>query len=178
MSQLHDTNIVLRAISFAVRAHQGQLRKDRCTPYSAHPLRVMTVLLTVFKVDDPELLATAVLHDCIEDTTTDCDELERQFGVRVAKYVALLSKDKRKLEEERERTYFATLAAAPAEVKLCKLADVYDNLLDCQGMPAAARTKMAEKARMLLNLFSDDLRTRWPHVLSSVADLLARGSAT
>ena len=82
MSQLHDTSIVLRAISFAARAHQGQLRKDRCTPYAAHPLRVMTVLLTVFKVDDPELLATAVLHDCIEDTTTDCDDLERQFGVR------------------------------------------------------------------------------------------------
>jgi hypothetical protein len=89
----------------------------------------------------------------------------------------LLSKDTRKLEEERERTYFATLAAAPAEVKLCKLADVYDNLLDCQGMPAAARAKMAEKARTLLSLFSDDLRTRWPHVLSSVADLLARASA-
>jgi (p)ppGpp synthase/HD superfamily hydrolase len=167
---------VLRAISFAARAHQGQLRKDRSTPYVAHPLRVMTVLLTVFQVDDPELLATAVLHDCIEDTTTDCDDLERQFGLRVAKYVALLSKDKRKLEEDRERTYFATLSAAPAEVKLCKLADVYDNLLDCQGMPPAARAKTADQARTLLNLFSDDLRDRWPHVLRGVAELIERAA--
>ena len=177
MSDSFDTNIVLRAISFAARAHQGQMRKDKLTPYVAHPIRVMTVLATIFQVNDPELLATAVLHDTIEDTDTDRDELDRQFGHRVAQYVALLSKDKRKLEEERELGYFAGLAKASVDVKLCKLADVYDNLIDSIGLPAEAREKTVHKARELVQLFRRDLVDDWPHVLQGMDEQIRRAAA-
>jgi (p)ppGpp synthase/HD superfamily hydrolase len=177
MTASFDTNMVLRAISFAARAHQGQLRKDRVTPYFAHPLRVMTVLATVFQVDDPELLATAALHDTIEDTNTDRDELDRQFGGRVAQYVALLSKDKRQLEEEREARYYAGLAKAPVGVKLCKLADVYDNLIDSLGLSPDARKKTVCKGRELVRMFRDDLEEQWQHVLHSVEQQIERAVA-
>ena len=50
-----DPPFLLRAISFARRSHLGQMRKDGETPYFAHPVRVMTILLTEFGVTDPEV---------------------------------------------------------------------------------------------------------------------------
>ncbi len=174
--ELFHTNIVLRAVSFAARAHLGQSRKDKVTPYFAHPVRVMTVLATVFKVQDPEVLAVAVLHDTIEDTTTDYDDLARQFGERVAKFVVLLSKDKRLPEDDRERVYFAGLAKAPVEVQLCKLADTYDNLIDSEALPPPARRKAVLKARELLRLFRPGMVADWQHVLDGVEERIRQAA--
>src|SRR5262245_40001689 len=114
---------VLKAISFACRKHQGQMRKDEITPYVAHPIRVMLCVLRELGQTDPDTLAAAVLHDTIEDTTTDYDEIAKEFNPRVAGYVALLTKDKRLPEEECEDRYFEGLRTALLPVKLCKLGD-------------------------------------------------------
>lgn len=158
-----DVRLILDAISFAARKHAGQLRKDNCTPYVAHPVRVMTVLATVFRVEDPEVLAAAALHDTIEDTTTDRDELIERFGERVAGMVAALSKDKRLPEPEREDKYYQTLLASPVEVILCKLADLYDNLSDAENLPASAQSRTLAKARHALEVFSPEIPadSRW-----------------
>ena len=155
MKQFHSTTM-LNAISYAARRHAGQLRKDERTPYIAHPMRVVAILTTAFQIDDPEVLAAAVLHDTIEDTMTDRDDLVQEFGPRVAEMVAQLSKDKRLGEEEREQHYYARLAAAPIEVKLCKLADLYDNLVDAAALPPSLRGKTIARAQHLLKLFSPD----------------------
>src|SRR5216683_2353929 len=93
---------LLEAIAFATRAHQGQLRKDGRTPYVSHVFRVCLILRQVFGIDDSQALTAAVLHDTVEDTTTDFDDLEEKFGADVARWVAALSKDKRLPEKERE----------------------------------------------------------------------------
>jgi guanosine-3',5'-bis(diphosphate) 3'-pyrophosphohydrolase len=149
-----DISPILEAVSFAARKHVGQLRKDNATPYIAHPVRVMTILATVFQVEDPEVLAAAVLHDTIEDTTTDRDELIEQFGERVAEMVAILSKDKRKRDAPREQEYFDGLRNAPIEVQLCKLADLYDNLSDAGNLLPTARGKTIAKAQQALEMLS------------------------
>ena len=69
------TTIVFEAAAFAARAHRHQTRKDGETPYFSHPVRVCLVVRHVFGFDDPRMLAAALLHDTIEDTTTDCDDL-------------------------------------------------------------------------------------------------------
>jgi guanosine-3',5'-bis(diphosphate) 3'-pyrophosphohydrolase len=158
-----DISSMLEAVSFAARKHAGQLRKDNTTPYVAHPFRVMTILATVFQVSDPEVLAAAALHDTIEDTATDRDELIERFGTRIADMVAALSKDKRKPDAEREQEYFDTLCAAPIEVRLCKLADLYDNLSDAATLHSSSRSKTIAKAQQALDLFSPDFpdEHRW-----------------
>src|SRR4051794_24993753 len=93
---------LLDAIAFAARAHRHQLRKDGQTPYASHPFRVCLVLRHVFGIDDTKVLTAAVLHDTIEDTTTDNDDLSERFGPDVARWVAALTKDKRQPDEERE----------------------------------------------------------------------------
>jgi guanosine-3',5'-bis(diphosphate) 3'-pyrophosphohydrolase len=155
MKQFHSTTM-LKAISFAARKHAGQLRKDDRTPYIAHPMRVLTILTTAFQIDDPEVLAAAVLHDTVEDTITDRDELIAEFGPRVADMVAQLSKDKRLAEEEREQQYYDLLAQAPIEVKLCKLADLYDNLVDAAALPPDMLGKTIARAQNLLELFAPE----------------------
>ncbi len=149
--------LVLDAISFAAQAHAGQNRKDGRTPYIAHTVRVMSSLQHQFKVTDPEILAAAVLHDTIEDTTTDRDDIIEHFGPRVAEFVAALSKDTRLPEEERERRYLETLANSSPEVKLCKLGDMLDNLIDSLNLPEQQRRKKIGQAHDLLAAFGEDL---------------------
>jgi guanosine-3',5'-bis(diphosphate) 3'-pyrophosphohydrolase len=141
---------LLEAASFAARAHRHQLRKDGQTPYAAHPFRVCLIVRHVFGIDDPDFLTAALLHDTIEDTTTDFDDLAAAFGPRVAGWVAALSKDGRLPEPDREMAYMATLAVADPAVKVAKLADIFDNLTDSRHLTAKGRGRAIERSRQYL----------------------------
>lgn len=97
------------AAAFSARVHRHQVRFDGCTPYAAHPARVAMTVAVVFGVTDPVVLAAAYLHDVIEDCGVDYDEVHETFGPDVADLVAVMSKDMRKIEPERERDYDSTL---------------------------------------------------------------------
>jgi guanosine-3',5'-bis(diphosphate) 3'-pyrophosphohydrolase len=143
-----------QAASFAARYHQGQMRKDGKTPYIAHPFRVAMTVRDVFGIDDAVALAAALLHDMIEDTTADYDDLEREFGTEVARVVAALTKDMRLPEKEREAAYDRQLGTAPWQARLVKLADVYDNVSDC--LDDGMRRKAVEKACRAVALSGDE----------------------
>src|SRR3982750_4799665 len=67
---------LLAAISFAAAKHSKQRRKDvDASPYINHPPQVAPLLATQGAVSDVETLMAAVLHDTIEDTKTNYDEL-------------------------------------------------------------------------------------------------------
>lgn len=119
-----------KAASLAARLHRYQLRKDGATPYTAHPYRVALTVRHVFGVDDDAAIAGALLHDVIEDTTADYDEVEEVCGREVAEIVQALTKDMRLPESEREKNYYDTLARSSWKARLVKLADAYDNLCD------------------------------------------------
>ncbi|MEI7684667.1 MAG: HD domain-containing protein [Planctomycetota bacterium] len=148
--QHHD---VLRAVAFAARVHAGQLRKDGKTPYVSHVVRVCMIVRNVFGFDDPRMLQTALLHDTIEDTTTDFDDIAEAFSTEVAAWTAALTKDKRLGEAAREAAYLQALLGAPWQVHVCKLADIYDNLLDSQHLDAAKQAKTRERAHAYLEGF-------------------------
>src|SRR2546421_767853 len=139
MEQKFSQSAWQRAVSFAARAHAGQMRKDGQTPYFAHPVRVALTVRHVFGQSDETALVSALLHDLIEDTTTDYDELLEEFGPDVADTVAALSKDARLPENQRARAYDHQLSAATWQARLVKLADVYDNF--CDGRNDQERTK-------------------------------------
>jgi len=123
-------NIWQNAVMLSVKAHRFQTRKDGVTPYVSHPMRVCMTLALVFEVHDPEILSAALLHDVIEDTNTDFDDILELCGREVAVMVAALSKDTRMEYEQREAGYQEQLAAASWKVKIIKLADIYDNICD------------------------------------------------
>lgn len=141
------------AASFAARQHQGQLRKDGRTPYFAHPVRVALTVRQVFGIEDEVALAAALLHDLIEDTTTDYDDLLEKFGKDVADAVAALTKDARLPEDEREAAYDRQLSQASWQTRLVKLADVYDNFCDARN--EQERQKFAVKAERAIRCAGD-----------------------
>jgi guanosine-3',5'-bis(diphosphate) 3'-pyrophosphohydrolase len=155
---------LLEAVSFAARAHGGQLRKDGKTPYAAHVFRVCLVLVRVFGVTDRRVLTAAVLHDTVEDTTTDFDDIEERWDAELGGWVAALSKDKRLPEEERETAYCRVLTESPWQVQVCKLADLFDNILDTDTLPAERRLKDLRKKRQYLDALRSGLK---PEALSA-----------
>jgi guanosine-3',5'-bis(diphosphate) 3'-pyrophosphohydrolase len=112
----------------------------------------------LFEVDDEVALAAALLHDVIEDTTGEYDDLREAFGEQVADVVAALTKDMRLPEREREAAYDSQLAAAPWQARLIKLADVYDNVSDC--LNEKMRGKAIDKAKRAVSLAGADPRLR------------------
>ena len=173
-----DLTVLLEAISFSAHKHSGQVRKDKKTPYAAHPFRVATLLMTEFDMRDVEVLAAAILHDTIEDTTTDREDISTRFGERVADYVARLSQDTRLPEDEREQRYHDALAAGPPEVKLCKLADTLDNLLDASALDAAGRVRAVRRARRLVDLLGPGLRAEWQGITGRVLEAASQLEAS
>jgi len=152
-----------RAVAFAARLHAGQVRKDGVTPYASHPTRVAMTLLRIFGCTDDKAIAAAYLHDTIEDTPADYDDIEEGFGKVVADIVAALTKNMILPEPEREPEYDRRLQAADWRARLIKLADVYDNLCDIEyqnlqtaGQVRAARDRHIARCERSITLASVD----------------------
>ncbi len=140
--------LVTRAASFAARAHEHQKRRDGRTPYFAHCARVALIVRDC-GCEDEQVISAAFLHDAIEDTTCDYDELASAFGDEVARIVASMTKNMILPEAEREAEYDARLAAGPWQARLIKLADQVDNLRDCIGDGASTAKTLAKCERAL-----------------------------
>ena len=80
-----DTELLDRAIVFAVRAHAGTERRGKGFPYIVHPLEAVEIVATM--TSDQELLAAAALHDTVEDTDVTIEEIRTEFGDRIASLV-------------------------------------------------------------------------------------------
>lgn len=81
-----DTELLDRAIIFAVKAHAGTERRGKGYPYIVHPLEAVEIVATM--TADQELLAAAALHDTVEDTDVTVDQIRAEFGDRIASLVA------------------------------------------------------------------------------------------
>jgi guanosine-3',5'-bis(diphosphate) 3'-pyrophosphohydrolase len=144
------------AAALAARAHRHQTRKDGATPYVAHAFRVAMTVRDVFGCEDQIVLAAALLHDTIEDTTTDYDDLLAAFGEDVARTVAATTKNMAMPEAQREEAYDAQLAGADWRARMVKLADTYDNLCDSRDRGKEKVEKMIAKCRRAIDLARAD----------------------
>jgi (p)ppGpp synthase/HD superfamily hydrolase len=81
----------LAALAYAVEQHAGQRRAGDGAPFVLHPIEVATLLADAGAPD--HVIAAGVLHDTIEKTSTEAEDLRRRFGARVASIVVALSED-------------------------------------------------------------------------------------
>ncbi len=72
-----DVKPVMTAYLLAARAHAGQTRKSG-EPYLTHPLAVAGILADMRM--DVDTIATALLHDALEDNPITKREMEREIG--------------------------------------------------------------------------------------------------
>lgn len=122
------------ALEFARRAHGEQMRKYTEQPYIEHPKRVAETVRTV--PHTTEMICAAYLHDVVEDTPVEIDEIEDRFGKEVARLVDELTDEymkvnyphlNRRARKDREVERQAKISK---EAKTIKLADVIDNTPD------------------------------------------------
>ena len=118
-----------KAMRFATKAHEGQVRKGTSRPYIVHPIEVGDIVSTMTK--DEEVISAAILHDTIEDCKgVTRDVLKEEFSERVASLVAQESEDKSKTWRERKGTTIQRIRTAQREVQMIGLADKLSNMRD------------------------------------------------
>jgi len=126
---------LLRAVRFAADRHRDQRRKDEeSSPYINHPIAVAETLSRAGVRDRIALLA-AVLHDTLEDTETNPDELAALFGVEVREVVEEVSDDKSLPKEVRKELQVEHAPYLSDRAKLVKLGDKIANVTDVVNNP-------------------------------------------
>lgn len=169
------------AAAFGARAHEDHYRKDGRTPYFSHPTRVAMTLVYVFGCRDAKAITAAFLHDTIEDSTTDYDDVAERFGKDVADMVAALTKNMILPKRRREADYDERLAKADWRARLVKLADQYDNYSDAmmrpRSQPGKKRADTAVKVRRAMRLAQPDAKrhSESARAIKACRDLLTRG---
>lgn len=123
-----DSSLLDKALHFAIDAHANTERRGKGFPYIIHPLEVVEIVATI--TNDQELLAAAALHDTVEDTDVNIEQLREIFGERIANVVAAESEDN--CEEmgwlERKTAALNRLRAASRDVKVVALGDKLSNM--------------------------------------------------
>ncbi|MFN9434744.1 MAG: HD domain-containing protein, partial [Planctomycetota bacterium] len=122
-------NRILHATKFAAEKHAQQRRKNAdATPYINHPIEVAEHLARIGGVSDEDVLIAALLHDTIEDTQTNYQEIADLFGIRVASIVLECTDDKSLEKAERKRLQIVIAPKKCPEAKCVKIADKTCNL--------------------------------------------------
>ena len=126
-----DEDLINGAYVFAMKAHGSQVRASG-DPYFSHPVEVAGILARMRL--DQHSIATALLHDTVEDTLATIEEVERLFGKDVARLVdgvTKLSRIELQSDHTREAENFRKFVLAMSEdirVLLVKLADRLHNM--------------------------------------------------
>jgi GTP diphosphokinase / guanosine-3',5'-bis(diphosphate) 3'-diphosphatase len=146
-----DEDKLNRAYVFTMMAHGSQKRASG-DPYYSHPIEVAGIL-TDLKLDD-ETIVTAILHDTIEDTVATHADIERLFGLDVARLVdgvTKLSKIEIQTESERAAENFRKFLLAMSDdirVLLVKLADRLHNMRTLHFIPNAEKRQRIARETM------------------------------
>ncbi|MGI9384332.1 MAG: RelA/SpoT family protein [Methyloligellaceae bacterium] len=184
-----DEALLNRAYVYAMKAHSHQKRASG-DPYFSHPLEVAAILADL-KLDDATI-ATALLHDTIEDTETTRDEINNLFGSEIGALVDGLTKIKKldlvTKKAEQAENFRKLLIAISSDIRvlLVKLADRLHNMRTLQYVKPGKRKRIAQEtmdiyaplaARMGMHGLREeleDLSFRWlnPNAYKAVVDRL------
>lgn len=116
-----------RAYAFATRCHQGQTRKGKDLPYIVHPLSVAKKLEGFGYPES--VIAAGLLHDVLEDTGCEIEDVEKIAGKKAAKIVSeVTDRDKTASWKKRKSNYLARLGKASKDALAVAAADKIDNI--------------------------------------------------
>ncbi|MFI3226414.1 MAG: bifunctional (p)ppGpp synthetase/guanosine-3',5'-bis(diphosphate) 3'-pyrophosphohydrolase [Clostridia bacterium] len=136
-SQTYNIELIEQAYYKAVAAHDGQKRKSG-DPYIIHPLEVAEIILEMGL--DTESIIAGILHDCIEDTEFNYDQIKDEFGETIADLVngvtrlGMIRYSKEQEQMEDLRKMFMAMAK-DIRVILIKLADRLHNMRTMEFLP-------------------------------------------
>lgn len=119
----------IKALQYARKAHEGQIRKGDGSPYIIHPLS-MACYAVALGVKDDNIIATILLHDVVEDCDKQVEYLPVNDTIkRAVKYMTITTFDTDTSKIETKCRYFNELLDC-REALICKALDRYNNLAD------------------------------------------------
>ncbi len=149
-----DRELITRAFVYAATAHEGQQRRSG-EEFVLHPWGAAKICAQL-RLDD-ETIAAALLHDVVEDTDAELEDVRNEFGDEIAKLVEGVTKLTRvqfQSREQAEAENYRKLIMAMAEdarVILIKLADRLHNLREIEYL---GKQKQVQKAKETLEVYA------------------------
>ncbi len=150
----YDTELIEKAFTYCVDHHLGQKRLTN-EEYYIHPFNVAKIIVTLGM--DSQSIAAALLHDVVEDTDVEIDEIKRLFGDDVALLVDGVTKIGRlnisSKEQEQAESLRKMLIAMGKDIRviIIKLADRLHNMRTLGAMP---EQKQRDKALETLEVYA------------------------
>ena len=149
-----DMNLIDRAVQYATTQHEGQKRKDG-SPYIIHPLAVAEIVAEMGL--DTDAILGALLHDCIEDTSTTHDEIANLFGPVVAELVEGVTKLTRveysTLEEQQMENLRKMFMAMSKDIRVV-LIKIADRLHNTRTMQFQTPAKQISKSMETMDIYA------------------------
>jgi guanosine-3',5'-bis(diphosphate) 3'-pyrophosphohydrolase len=149
-----DRDLIRRAFDYAEQAHRGQTRRSG-EEFIHHPWEVAQICAQLHL--DEQTIAAALLHDVVEDTDTDLDDVRAEFGREIANLVEGVTKLTRTHFQSREQAeaenYRKMIVAMAQDVRviLIKLADRLHNLRTIEYL---GKQKQVQKAKEALEVYA------------------------
>ena len=149
-----DKDLLRHAFDVAERAHEGQTRRSG-EEFIHHPLGVARICAELHL--DEQTIAAALLHDVVEDTGADLEEIRAEFGAEIAQLVEGVTKLTRITFQSREQAeaenYRKMIVAMAQDVRviLIKLADRLHNM---RTIEYQSKQKQGQKARETLEVYA------------------------
>ena len=150
----YDISLIEKAFNHCVDHHLGQKRLTN-EEYYIHPFNVAKIIVTLGM--DSQSIAAALLHDVVEDTDVEIDEIKRLFGDDVALLVDGVTKIGRlsitSKEQQQAESLRKMLIAMGKDVRviIIKLADRLHNMRTLGAMP---EQKQRDKALETLEVYA------------------------
>ena len=149
-----DSDLIRRAFTFAARAHEGQLRRSG-EDFIIHPFGV-AMICTELRLDE-QTIAAALLHDVVEDTGVEIDEIRSEFGDEVAALVEGVTKLSRISFQSREHAqaenYRKMILAMAQDVRVI-LVKLCDRLHNMRTIEYLGKQKQTQKAKETLEVYA------------------------
>ena len=174
-------DIIEKAKEFAVRAHDGQVRKGAAQePYTVH-LEEVARLAAGFGAGEA-VIAAAWLHDTVEDCDVSAGDLRAIFGDQIAGLVMELTDDKSLAAWDRKKLQVANAPRKSAGAALLKICDKMSNVRSVAETPPLdwsmerrnAYLIWAEEVVAALPDGADDARAAFFQTLRRAREILAR----
>jgi GTP diphosphokinase / guanosine-3',5'-bis(diphosphate) 3'-diphosphatase len=149
-----DRELIRRAFEFAEARHRGQVRRSG-EEFIHHPWGVARICAELHL--DEQTIAAALLHDVVEDTDTELDEVRAEFGPDIALLVEGVTKLTRIQFSSREQAeaenYRKMIVAMAQDVRviLIKLADRLHNMRTIEYL---GKQKQVQKAKETLEVYA------------------------
>lgn len=143
-----DSKQIRKAFNLALEAHEG-IRRKSGEPYIYHPLSVAQICVEEIGLGTTSIIS-ALLHDVVEDTDYEVEDIEKEFGKKIAKIIDGLTKISgvgSKHESGQAENFRKMLLTLSQDVRviLVKLADRLHNMRTLDSMPRHKQLKIASE---------------------------------